>query len=44
MSRTLKQAIMWAVFLLLVIYMFHLNPTAIISDIVHAVQTVHNSR
>jgi hypothetical protein len=37
------KVLLWAAVILLISYLFNINPVAIIQDITHAAQTVHNS-
>lgn len=43
MNRLAKQVILWAVIIIIIAYLFNINPAQIVNDIVHAAQTVHNS-
>lgn len=43
MSEFMKKVLLWAVIILILSYLFNVNITAIINNIIHAAQTVHNS-
>jgi hypothetical protein len=43
MSDFMKTVLLWSAILLLISYMFRINLVNVVSDIVHAAQTVHNS-
>jgi len=40
---SLPKLLLWAGAILLICYMFGVSPTGIISNVTHAVQTIHNS-
>lgn len=44
MSDFMKSVLLWAAIILIVCYLFRLNPVSIINGIIHAAQTVHNSQ
>lgn len=43
MNRFMKATILWVIIIVIVCYLFNINPVTIITDISHAAQQVHNS-
>jgi hypothetical protein len=39
----MKTVLTWAAIILLLSYMFRVNPVNVVNSIVHAIQAVHNS-
>jgi hypothetical protein len=44
MSDFMKTVLLWGAILLLLSYMFRINLANVVTGIIHAVQTVHNSQ